>query len=93
MPDYDLYKIRQFYDNDEDLALCIDMFQVEFLCEQLTSGHGLQCLYDVLVDINHPTEKSEDLHAHCQIMEGLWQAFTLAPGLPAERWTKPSCVR
>jgi len=86
------YRFRKLYDDPKMMALCVDLLQAELLRAQLTWGDGLDCIFDLLDDVDHPIIETKDLQAHRRILQGLWGAFSPARNQTCDRWVSPSCI-
>jgi len=77
--------------HQEVTGMATYILELEFLREQLFTGQGLHCIFDVIEKNSHRDLKMD--HPHSELMEGLWKATRHSQGAPGSSWTKPSCVK
>jgi len=92
-PEHEGYISRSFSSDPEDMRLAFQLIEREFLLEQLSTGRGLTCVYDILHDIDHPPLAADRNADHRRLMEGLWRATEADSGVALDTsWSKPACI-
>ena len=95
-PDKKTDKYRVHILRQEDAPLLLSILQMEFLREQLFTGRGLVCLFDMLDGHQHPSppeDPSNPEWRHWRMMGNIWDLTRLADDpKPEWYWDPPSCL-
>ena len=77
------------------MRLATELLQMEFLREQLASGQGLTCIFDVLDNYNHTEEDPGNGGAstHRMLLEDLWATTALDPDRDQDIHGSCTCAR
>ena len=90
---YRLHELIRGKITEEPLPLIL---QMEFLREQLFTGKGLVCLYDMFDGVTHPKRPKSPRDRewwHWQMLTSLWDRTRLSDNPDPEwYWTPPSCI-
>lgn len=94
--DIGIDKYRVHILRQQDAPLLLNILQMEFLREQLFTGRGLVCVFDMLDGHPHPSppEDPSDLEwRHWRLLANIWDLTRLADD-PKQGWywTPPGCL-